>query len=323
MEHEEEVAAVETTVETPVVETPVETSVETPVEAAAETVVDDAAPDVGESVTPDVGDVEWNGELDALESAPWFTEHVPEAYRNVLMTGMKLKFRNVESGLTRATQKLAEDRTAIESELSTAQTELARYKRWLDNGEDLGTQAMQEADELRQKIAALETAKTETETALRGEFDTEKEALRQQLIQEWEEKYNPVEAEKARLEQELATLREANAAAEERRNAEVLDSITSWIDKNAPDLWEDENEEALLKFSHLLQTGAAVDPDEAIKVTAVFFPKFSNDGPAEVPTSVALMSTESTTQFDVGGGEAKQKSYAELKREMTEGARRR
>jgi hypothetical protein len=250
--------------------------------------------------------ISWNGEIDSLNDAEWFNS-IEETHRNVLLDGMKTKYKHLESGFTKKTQEMAEFRKAAEEKEQQLASELSRYKRWLDTGEDLGTQALREADELRQK---LEGATAEREAA--------EKILREQLAQEFQQQMSPVEQERDQLRQQLEESQRVAAAQEQARNEEVLDGLIKWVSETAPDLWQDDNEEALSTFTTLLETGAAQDPQTALKMVGALFPQFNPTAPEEVPASIDVMNNESTATFEVPGTEKKRAGYNDLKRQMEE-----
>jgi len=266
---------------------------------------------VGAPSTPDAGMVEetavsWNGEIDSLSDSKWFNS-IEEKHRNLLLDGMQTKYKHLESGFTKKTQEMAEFRKAAEDKEQKLASELSRYKRWLDTGEDLGTQALREADELRQK---LESATGEREAA--------EKILREQLEKDFSERLSPVEQEREQLRQQLQEQRQVAAEQEQARNEEVLDGLIKWVSETAPDLWDDNNEDALTTFTTLLETGAAQDPQTALKMTGALFPQFNPTAPEDVPASIDVMNNESSAAYEppsVSGGRA---SYADLKQQMEE-----
>ena len=265
----------------------------------------------GATSSPDAGIVEetaisWNGELDSLTDAEWFNS-IDEKHRNVLLDGIKSKYKNLEGGFTRKTQEMAEFRKAAEAKEKELASELARYKRWLDTGEDLGTQALREADELKQQ---LQNATAEREAA--------EKMLREQLEQEFGQRLSPVEQERDQLRQQLEESQRVAAQQEQARNEEVLDGLIKWVSETAPGLWEDENEEALSTFTTLLETGAASDPRIALKMTGALFPQFNATAPEEIPASIDVMNNESTASFELPGVASDRASYDDLKRQMEE-----
>ena len=269
-----------------------------------------SAPSTGEA-SSDAGIVEetaisWNGELDSLKSADWFNS-IEEQHRNVLLDGMQTKYKHLESGFTKKTQEMAEFRKAAEEKEQALATELSRYKRWLDTGEDLGTQALREADELRQQLAS---ATQEREAA--------EKILREQLEQEFGQRLSPVEQERDQLRQQLAESQRVAAEQEAQRNQEVLQGLIKWVDQTAPDLWDDSNEDALSMFTTLLETGAAQDPQTALKMVGALHPAFNASAPEEVPASIDVMNTESTASFELPGVSSDRASYDDLKRKMEE-----
>ena len=250
--------------------------------------------------------ISWNGEIDSLNKAEWFNS-IEEKHRNVLLDGMQTKYKHLESGFTKKTQEMAEFRKAAEEKEQQLASELSRYKRWLDTGEDLGTQALREADELRQK---LEGATAEREAA--------EKVLREQLAQEFQQQLSPVEQERDQLRQKLEESQRIAAEQEHARNQEVLQGLVKWVDQTAPDLWDDDNEDALTMFTTLLETGAAQDPQTALKMVGALHPAFNPTAPEEVPASIDVMNNESTATFELPGTETKRAGYDDLKRQMEE-----
>jgi len=272
---------------------------------------DPAGSSTSEGATSDAGLVEetaisWNGELDSLREAEWFNS-IEEKHRNVLLEGMQAKYKNLESGFTKKTQEMADFRKTAEEKEKKLADELSRYRRWLDTGEDLGTQALREADELRQQLAA---ATAEREAA--------EQRLREQLEQEFGQRMTPLEQERDQLRQQLERAQQEAAAQEQARNEEVLDGLIKWVSDTAPDLWDDSNEEALSMFTTLLETGAAADPQTALKMVGALHPQFSATAPEEVPASIDVMNNESTTSFELPGTSSGRASYDDLKRQMEE-----
>jgi hypothetical protein len=281
---------------------------QTDVAEASAGMVDEASPDTS---TP----VEWNGELESLESSEWFKEHVPEQFRQVLSEGMKRKYRNIEAGLTKAAQRYSEESKELQTKVSGLESEISRYRRWLDTGEDLGTQAFKEADELRKQVESLSTEKQTEIARLQGEIEAAKEALRQELEGEFKGKLTPVEEERERLRQELEETRRLAAEAEAARNQEVLDALVNWVEEAAPALWDDDNADALALFTSLLENGIADDPGEALTLVGAKFPLFSTNRPEPVPDEIALMSDDSGSLVDpIVGSEPE--DYSSIKKRM-------
>lgn len=259
------------------------------------------APSADVGIT-DESALSWNGELDALTSADWFNTGVNETHRNVLLDGMKTKYKNLEGGFTKKSQALAEERRSFEVREQQLSGELERYKRWLDTGEDIGAQAFREADDLKRQL-----------TAAAGERETAEAALKAQLEAEFTERLSPFEKEREQLQAQLAESRATAESQEQARNEEVLDGLIKWVDGAAPGLWEDENELALATFTNILESGAAADPQTALKMTGALYPQFNPTAPDEIPAALDVMNNESTTSFDADPTGKKVESYADLK----------
>lgn len=274
----------------------------------------EGAPSAG-GVVEESGDtteeLTWNGELDALKAAKWFNEGIDEKYRNLLLDGMQSKYKNLEGGFTKKTQEMAEFRKTAMAKEEDLERRLARYERWLGSGEDLSAQALREADELRQQLEAATSARETAEQALREELEA---AARAQLA--------PVEQERDQLRQQLEAAQKLAAEQEEQHNTEVLQGLVKWVDNTAPGLWDDDNEEALTTFTTLLETGAAQDPQTALKMVGALYPAFDPNAPEEVPPALEAANTDSAVGFELPGVAPERKSYAELKAQLEEQLRR-
>ncbi len=77
-----------------------------------------------ETSDPVVGEVSWNGELDALETAPWWNK-VNEPVRNAVQDGLRSKIKNLEGDYTRKTQTLSEQRKELEATEEARQAKIA------------------------------------------------------------------------------------------------------------------------------------------------------------------------------------------------------
>jgi hypothetical protein len=247
---------------------------------------------------------EWNGELGSLTSAEWFLAGVAEPVRKTLVNGIQAKYRNLEGGFTRKTQALAADRKSLAEREASLSNELTQYKRWLDTGEDLGTQALQEADNLRAQLTAATAAREQAEVDLRA-----------QLAAEHATSLTAVEQERETLRAELAETRRASDEAEAARNEEVLGGLTAWITKTAPKLWDDENEEALGLLLHQLETGATADPAVALRIVGAVHAKFGAPVVVaeEVPEALEVMNNDSSTSFGNGAPAPGNEPYAAMK----------
>tara|TARA_R110000787_G_scaffold155513_3_gene269246 strand:+ start:277 stop:1305 length:1029 start_codon:yes stop_codon:yes gene_type:complete len=261
--------------------------------------------------TDESANILWNGELESLTSADWFLSGVAAPLRDTLINGIRAKHKNLEGGFTRKTQALAADRKQLASREAGLESELAKYKLWMNTGEDLGSQALREADTLRQELSDVQAAQKQAAVALRAELETE-----------FTGRITPVEQERKALLSELKETRRVAAEQESARNEETLDGLTRWIDAKAPTLWEDDNMEALALLTHLLQSGTTADPNVALQMVGGVHNSFNAGAPDALPAAIDVMNNDSTASFDNGLGEPSAESYEDAKRRLQKEARR-
>jgi hypothetical protein len=270
----------------------------------------------------DEASVEWNGEMDSLEGAEWFTS-IPEKNRNTLLAGMKRKYKNLEGGFTRKTQEMADfrketetaqaaARTKFETDLSKSEKELAYYRRFLDTGESPSDQLRQEAQELREKLSQLDASAAEKETALR---DLVQKEFREKELSPLQMRLEALQAERDSVQTTLEQHQETAQREQVERNNQVLDELNRWVDENAPALWDDANTDALLMFESSLRTELAADPEVALRIVGAVHPAFDRSAAAAVPASVEVMNNDSTVSFGQLGT-SKPLSYLEHKRQL-------
>ena len=294
------------TPETPAVEAAAPTAEAAPTSTESLSDLSSSSPDAPASNDAGIVDetgISWNGELDSLQSADWFN-NIDEKYRNPLIDGMQRKYKNLESGFTKKTQEIAEERKSFEVREKALADELSRYKRWLDTGEDLGTQALREADDLRRQLQEA--------TEAREAFE---KTLREQLEQEFTQRLSPVEQEREQLRKQLEESQRIAREQEHQRNEEVLEELVKWVSDTAPQLWEDDHEDALSTFTSLLEQGVARDPETALKMVGGLYPQFNPLAAEEVPEAIDVMNHDSTTAYTNGLTE-KPKGYDELKQQI-------
>ena len=307
---------------TPVVETPAESAPAPAPDSATEsaptasTSEAPAAEGTATAATAGITDessapLHWNGELDSLEKAEWFSK-VDARVRHALLDGMRSKYRNLESGFTKKTQELAEERKRIAAQEGTIRAELDRYRRWLGTGDDLTTQAKAELTQLRTQLETLQSAKEDADKELR-------ERLTEELKQQYEQEFNPIREERDRYKKDLEERQKAEQSARQAAFNETMDGIVDWVDKNAEGLWE--NEAALNRFMALINSNPSnIDPDLAYKMLGVQFPEFSPKPavePEPVPAAIDLMSADSSVSFAPDNG-AGSMSYKQIKDQMVQ-----
>ena len=259
--------------------------------SATEQVVD-ATP----SSTPSM----WNGELDSLQSSDWYTG-LDESVRQQFEHGYGSKVKNLERGFTDKMTKLAEDRKAFESqrennrseqegiarELDDAKQKLARFQRWLGSGvspsEELTAELKTARDSLTALQSQLEQSNAEREKSL--------EAARTSWKTESDERY-------AALQGKYDDLNKEHEAFVRQSDEAILGSLETWIDKEAPDLYS--NDDAMNLFGALLQGGITEDPAEALTMVASKYPAFRKVKPKQLPPALDAMAGSSSVGFSPG-----------------------
>ena len=294
------------TPETPAVEAAAPAAETAPTSTESLSDLSSSSPDAPASNDAGIVDetgISWNGELDSLKSSDWFNS-IDEKYRNPLIDGMQLKYKNLESGFTKKTQEIADERKSFEVREKALADELSRYKRWLDTGEDLGTQALREADDLRRQLQEA--------TEARESFE---KSLREQMDQEYAQRLSPVEQEREQLRKQLEESQRIAQQQEQQRNEEVLEELVKWVSATAPQLWDDSHEDALSTFTSLLEQGVAQDPETALKMVGGLYPEFNPLAAEDVPEAIDVMNHDSTTAYTNGLTETP-KSYNDLKQQI-------
>ena len=85
------------------------------------------------------------------------------------------------------------------------------------------------------------------------------------------------------LRQQLVEAQRVAAEQEQQRNEEVLEELVKWVDNTAPQLWDDNHEDALSTFTSLLEQGVARDPQTALKMVGGLYPEFNPLAAEDVP----------------------------------------
>ena len=264
---------------------------ETEVQPSSEP-ADDAAPSV----------FDWNGELDSLAKADWYTR-LDEPTRNTLTRGFETKYRNFERGYTKSFQETAAKRKEIERRESKLREDEQRVQRWLTGDADPMAEKQAEIDRLKAAHdAALSTLRDEYEQSVRKAAD------------EWTGKYGTAERERDELRQRLEAFEYEAKQAEERQLEAAVTEVEDWLKSEADDVYG--NDEAFYDFCVLVTGGK--DPETAVRmVRAVHAPPEPPKAEA-VPDAMNLMNmgpsrSASTTQTD-------NRSYKEIMDSMRRAA---
>ena len=193
---------------------------------------------------------EWNGEVESMQSADWFSS-LDEPVRQGLLNGIQQKYQNWEKGYSTKFQEMAQTRKSFADREAEIRAQEQRVVRWLHGEGDPLEESRQEISRLKtQQEAAIGALRAEYEQALQNIQDANAGELR--------------EAVKSR-DEALAKMQEfeqQRAAAEEAALETQVDEIEQWLEKEAPDVMG--NDDAFYTWCVLCTGG--VDPEDAVSM---------------------------------------------------------
>jgi DNA repair exonuclease SbcCD ATPase subunit len=230
-----------------------------------------AAPEPVEEAPPVF---DWNGELDALTKADWFSKVGDDSLRNSLIRGFESKYRNFERGFTKAFQDTAARRKELERREVALRENEARALRWLSG----------DGDPMAEKQAEIDRLKAAHDSALQTLREEYAQSV-QRAQEEWTGKYGTAERERDELRQRLEQFEYEARAAEERQVEEAVDEVESWLKDEAADVYE--NDDAFYAFCVLVTGG--LDPEDAVVMTRAKFGPPPAPEPEPVPQAMDLM----------------------------------
>lgn len=228
---------------------------------------------------------DWNGELDALSKADWFSR-VDEPTRNSLVRGFEQKYRNFERGFSKAFQDTASRRRELDRKEATLRQQELEVQRWLTG----------DSDPLKAKQAEIDQIKAAHDAALqalRDEYDQNS----RKAIDEWSGKYSTLEQEREQYRQRVEQIEYETRQAEERQVEAAVTDVETWLTSEANDVYE--NDDAFYMFCVLCTGGA--DPEDAVTMVRA---KYGSPAKAEpLPADLAMSNmganrTATTEQAD-------------------------
>ena len=277
-----------------------EKEVETPELVSGEGEAVEAAPEPVEEA-PSVFD--WNGELDALTKADWFSKIGDDGLRNTLVRGFESKYKNFERGFTKAFQDTASRRKDLERREAALRENELRVQRWLSGNADPMAEKQAEIDRLKAAHdAALQTLRDEYEQSV------------QKAAEEWTGKYGTAERERDELRQRLEQFEYEARAAEERQVEEAVDEVEGWLKSEASDVYE--NDDAFYAFCVLVTGG--LDPEDAVTMTRAKFGPPPPPEPEPVPEAMKMMNLG--PQRGAGTVQSENRSYKDIMDQMRRAA---
>ena len=294
-------------------EAPVETPAEPSVETAAYTAADSAPTTEDSGGSADT----WAGELADVQGSGWF-EALPGDVQGAVLAGLEAKYKNWQRGYNDKFQGLADSKKSLSDREEELKAKELRVQKWLYGEED-------PISTLKQELDGLRTEKESIETKLREELEKAVSEAKAGGAVDLER----LQAERDAAQSKLAEIESREAAAQEAQLDQEAGELDSWLQKNAPDLYREYNDEALdkarddafLAFCKISMMG--VEPEVALSMLRVQHPEIKVPGepekvePEEVPASVDLMNMGTGS-----GGEAMGKGDVRSFDDIMDGLRR-
>lgn len=238
---------------------------------------------------------DWNGEMESVRAADWFNGLGSKAKQTVL-AGLENKYKNWQRGYTDKFEEMSKRRKAMEAREERIKQQETRVQRWLyGEGDPIA--------ELKEQIKSMEMEKDK----LSSDFEAQMAKALEDAKATGKVDYDKVMEQRNKALYEYDKLKKKIQAAEEAKLEEEVDSWDNWLKTEAPDLYEEYEDEELLKkrdeafewFCKLATTG--MSKEMALTMLRANFPKIEAPTPevveeepkaAEpepVPDSVSLM----------------------------------
>jgi hypothetical protein len=238
---------------------------------------------------------DWNGELEALSKADWFSKIGDDGLRNTLVRGFESKYKNFERGFTKAFQDTASRRKELERREAAVKENELKVMRWLNGS----------GDPMAEKQAEVERLKAAHDAALQTLRDEYAQSV-QKAQDEWTGKYGTAERERDELRQRLEQFEYESKAAEERQVEQAVDEVETWLKEEAGDVYE--NDDAFYAFCVLVTGG--LDPEDAVVMTRAKFGPPPAPTPEPVPDAMQVMNLG--PQRSGGTVQSESRSYKDI-----------
>jgi len=238
---------------------------------------------------------DWNGELEALSKADWFSKIGDDGLRNTLVRGFESKYKNFERGFTKAFQETAARRKDLERREAAIKENELKVMRWLNGS----------GDPMAEKQAEVERLKAAHDAALQTLRDEYAQSV-QKAQEEWTGKYGTAERERDELRQRLEQFEYESKAAEERQVEQAVDEVETWLKEEAGDVYE--NDDAFYAFCVLVTGG--LDPEDAVVMTRAKFGPPPAPTPEPVPDAMQVMNLG--PQRSGGTVQSESRSYKDI-----------
>ena len=291
-----------------------------PAESTETIEADSATPDdsAGGPSTDSPIATDWNGELENIQNSSWFDD-LGSGAKQTLLSGLEAKYKNWQRGYTDKFQEMSAQRKKLESREEALKDSELRVQRWLYGEAD-------PIKDLQEQIKGLRDEKDKVEEGLRAELQKAVEEAQQTGKLDYDK---IVEERDSALKQYQEIQGQIQQAEEAALDAEV-DSWDKWLRDQAPDLYEEYEDEALLQkrdeafswFCKLATTG--MDKEMALAMLRASFPAIEapkapepevsqeekRAEPEPVPDSVSLMNMG--TGASAGTSESDPRSFDEI-----------
>lgn len=263
---------------------------------------------------------EWNGEVDSLRDADWFSG-LDEGLRDGVLQGIESKYQNWQRGYTKAFQENAERRKKLDERTKEVRDQEVRVQQWLHGDIDPLVEKQKELDSLQEAhssvLEALKAEHAEAVDALKTAGNSDLDTARKEL-QEANTRISDMLAKQDAV---------ARAATEEKATA-----YEKWIAENAPEILEDD--EAFIALVALTTVQVPLERAAAMvkagfrkeDVAAVVEAAPPEPVPAPVPEPEPVPASMSLMNMGTGQGNgtvsAESRGYEELIRGMRKAAMR-
>jgi len=246
---------------------------------------------------------DWNGEMESVRAAEWFNGLSTNAKQTVL-AGLENKYKNWQRGYTDKFEEMSKRRKVMETREGRLKEQEARVQRWLyGEGDPIA--------ELKEKIKAMETEKDK----LSSDFEAQMAKALEDSKATGKVDYDKVIAQRDALIGRYKELQEQIKATEDAKLEEEVDSWDNWLKEEAPDLYEEFEDEELLKkrdeafewFCRLAATG--MEKEMALTMLRAHFPKIEAPTPEVVEEEVPKAAEpepvpDSVSLMNMGTGQA-------------------
>jgi hypothetical protein len=220
---------------------------------------------------------DWNGEVDGLKEAEWFSS-LDDSLRETVLKGLETKYQNWQRGYSKAFEENATRRKDLDARSESVRQHEIRVQRWMHG--DIDPLLEKQAE-----IESLQEAHSQALEQLKAEYADATDAAK--VASEARERIQQFETEAQAREQAVAA--QAEAELEQR-----TDEFETWLGENAPDIME--NDDAFYNLCVLCTGGAPLDQAVAMVRAAYPAPEPEPEPvvepppePEPVPQSVSLM----------------------------------